>query len=205
MIKNQSHKITLLILFAMAHIPFPSCANSPSQTMAVTLEYVKGGDLQEEKNVWVRAAKDAYKDIPLDVLFGTINAERFKTLDGVLEVGFEDHPIDLNNPDKNVFCVVAKNEEVVVGVILFEPTEQKNEVYIRELAVDPAMQRKGIGRQLMGAVQTTLPTTKKIVLTTNKANMSASNFYQKIGFVRCAQIHHGFNPERWIGFEKEIK
>ena len=172
--------------------------NTLSALAEIKIEYVKSGNLEEAQVVFNRAFKEAYKDIPLDVL-------KVESLDSFLKAAFEDEPIDLNNPDKHVICAIAKNGEKIVGLITFEPTENPNEVYIRQLAVDPEMQKKGIGQQLMNTVKTSLPTTKKILLATRKVNTPACKFYKKLGFHECVQVPHGLNPARNIGFDKYEK
>jgi len=198
MIKNSLHKTIALALLIVANPTASLFAKLEQKNAPITVEFVTGGALEEEKAVFTRSFKDAYKDIPLDVL-------KVESLDAFLQAAFEDEPLDLNNPNKKVVCAVAKSEETLVGVIFFEPTERENEVYIRQMAVDPSMQRKGVGQLLMATIQTTLPTTTRLIVATRKVNKPACNFYQKIGFKQCEQVPHGLNPERYVGFEKDIR
>lgn len=186
---NTQYKNIFLSVLAFSNLLCTASAE-------VTIEFVKGGDLSEAQVVFNRAFKDAYKDVSLDVL-------KVESLDAFLQAAFEDEPLDLNNPSKKVVCAIAKEAGRTIGFITFEPTENSDEVYVRQLAVDPVVQKKGVGHKLMAAIDETFPKTKRIVLATRKVNTPACNFYKKQGFQECKQVPHGLNPERYVGFEKQ--
>ena len=196
MIKNIYAPFALVVAFSFGGSSCTSCINGQKNSI-VTIEYVTSGALEEEKKVFIRAFQAAYEGIPLAVL----NVE---SIEAFLEAAFEDEPLDLNNPNKNVSCAVAKKGEAIVGVIFFEPGLQENEVYIRQLAVEPAEQKQGIGQQLMMSIQTALPKTERLVVATRAVNVPARNFYKKIGFTECKEVPHGLNPERYVGYEKDL-
>ena len=68
MIRNRLHKIIMLALLTVANTPFTSFSNSQLNNTSITIEYIKGGTLEEEKKVFIKSFKHAYKNIPLDVL-----------------------------------------------------------------------------------------------------------------------------------------
>lgn len=133
MINNKLNKTILPMLVALANIS-TLFASVPARNTTIKIEYVKNNNLKEEKELFIRSFKDAYKDIPLDIL-ATNNLD-------FLEESFDKALMNLNNPNKKVFCAIAKNEGIVVGMIMFELTENDNEVCIGQLAVDPSAQKK---------------------------------------------------------------
>lgn len=184
----------LLVLITLANILGTGAVSNPAP---VTIAYVTGGALEDERQFFVRAFKDAYKDIPLDVL-------KVDNLEAFLLTSFDDAVMHFNKMDKKVHCAVARSEGMPVGIIMFEPTGSDGAVYIELLAVDPSVQKRGIGQQLIAVIQTTLPSTNKIILATRRVNSVACNFYKKIGFKQCEQLPHGLDLECYIGFEKEM-
>jgi len=189
---------TLLICNVAASFALEATAtNNNKQQQTITIAHLsKDDDLKEVEQLFIRTFKDAYKDIPLDVL-------KIENLDAFLKAAFEDEPEELKKP--NVFCTIAKNANSIVGVISFEPTEQQNEVYIRQLAIDPAIQKQGIGSTLVASITKQLPATTRIIVATRRVNKPAWKFYEKLGFQVCEQVPHELNPERYVGFEKELK
>ena len=187
-----------IVLVTVAFLGFATNFDAVSKkNQAVVLEWVTKGNLQAEEAVFAKSFAHAYKDIPLEVL-------KVTDMNVFLKAAFEDEYLDLNNPSKQMYCVDAKKDGEVIGFITFENTQQPNEVYIRQLAVDPSLWGQGVGTTLMSAIFEKLPDTKRIVLVTRKVNTVAQNFYKKLGFKVSEYIHEGLSPERYMGFELDL-
>lgn len=198
---NQSFKCNVIFALFWLTSPIFTEINVQSQPTKIEFLQITAEDetyLQQAEEVFIKAFSKAYKDVSLATL-------KIENLNSFLKEAFNDAIIDLKNPQKNLSCFVATKDNKVIGVIFFAPTKQVNEVYIAQLAVDPAMQRFQIGTKLMDTVIQTYPQTKKIVLTTRKINEEARAFYTKSGFTLTTQVFEGYNPERYMSFEKKIK
>lgn len=164
----------------------------------VQLDWISNGDLQQEETIFLKAFLNAYKDIPLDVL-------KVKDVTAFLQEAFNDERADFNNPEKEILWVVAKENNKAIGFATFEKTDNAGEVYIRQLAVDPAFQGGGVAKKMVMAILERLPEAKKLVVSTRKINIGACSFYKKLGFSETERPHDGLSPERYVGFEKDIQ
>jgi len=99
--------------------------------------------------------------------------------------------------------LVAVNEERVLGYIISDIRE--NEGVVISIAVDPAFQRKGIGKRLIRKTIDNL-CTEYIVLTVRVSNNKAQQFYENLGFKRFYLINNYYsNDEDAIVMGKKLK
>lgn len=92
--------------------------------------------------------------------------------------------------DPELFLVGLLNDEIVATVM---GGYEGHRGWINYLGVDPRFRRKGIGRQMMDIVQTTLRNLgcPKINLQVRTDNLEAVGFYQAIGYVQDPVISMG--------------
>ncbi len=162
---------------------------------SVMYEWINGGDLIGEEEVFINAFSEAYRDLYLDV------DNKYE----LLKNAFEDERNELNNDSKNIYCISAKKDNKVVGYASFEEGDNPYEVYIRQMAVDPSCWSRGIGRNIVFAILDKLPDTKKIVLITRSTNNIACTFYRTLGFKNSEYMHEGYDPNVYQGFEYSIE
>ena len=185
--------IVISILVGVRSRPIPA---------EVRLEVVNAtADLSQERAVFVSAFGNAYKDVPLAV-FNTA----FTSVEDVNHWLGEvfDEEVALLREGKS-FCVHALNGNDPVGVIFFERLpERPHGVYIRQTAVQPNFQRRGIGRKLVLSIReglAVLPDTESLYLIVRVVNPRAIDFYKSAGFVRSDFMYPGYDPLKYIGFE----
>ena len=121
-----------------------------SVTPSIEIKQITNSDtyfLDQAEEVFVKAFENAYKNISLETLTVT-------DLNAFLKNAFKDERTDLANSNKKLLCYIALYNNKVVGVIFFEPTEQKDEINVAQLAIDPSMQRLEIGSKcFLGSAQ----------------------------------------------------
>lgn len=82
--------------------------------------------------------------------------------------------------DKLDKIFVAQQGDKVVGCLMAKPLED-NQIKLRQMAVDPALQGKGVGRMLMQAAEE-VARNEKVHLLRLHARCSAIPFYEKLGY-----------------------
>lgn len=153
--------------------------------------------LQQLHTVFMKSFSEAYKNIPLAVL-GAVNLENF------LNEAFAQEESIIKKGDRpGYFLIIAHCNEKLTGFASFD-TEEDHCYYIRELSMHPDFQRSGIGQQLIFSVKMLDDQVRGLRLVTRRANIQARNFYKKIGFIESSYIHEGFDPAKYVGYEKKF-
>ena len=104
--------------------------------------------------------------------------------------------------EKKYFCFVAEVNNVIVGEIISDIKEVKeNEIfksriflYIEDICIDKNYTRKGIGRKLFYTVKQVAKkeNISSIELNVWSFNKNAINFYEELGFT-CKSIRYEYN------------
>lgn len=94
--------------------------------------------------------------------------------------------------------LVAKNEEGTIVGVLFGLTDYAYWLYVTDLGVDRAYEKKGIGKQLMKEAHR-LAGGKKDIAVYLIANEDAIPFYKKIGMKKADDVME-YNHIEWTGF-----
>ncbi len=158
----------------------------------VSLHLCQQEDLSACQEIFVEAFMKAYEEFSCE------------------QLGIEDKRVFLTNAFADVYddlrhgqqtLVVAKREGKIVGFAGFKPTEVPRQLYITQLAVDPACWNQGIGRQLVFSALDLYHDVSSLALIVRKINSVAQGFYLKLGFHVSEYMHAGYNPERYIGYE----
>ncbi len=111
------------------------------------------------------------------------------------------HELELVEAHPNeIHWLLALKDEKVVGISIVELFTYPD-LYVRELAVLPEYQMRGIGKALTFAPLKDLPDLRKISIVTRKINVPAITFYTVLGFTVSDFTHSGYDPNRYIGME----
>jgi ribosomal protein S18 acetylase RimI-like enzyme len=179
-----------VFLFALA-----IASLNAAQPAGVTYHQMGADDIKQAEGVYDTAFTEAYQHFTTQDL-GTTSASDCK--DNAYWFYRDCEPFEQKDP--KVHFMVAKNDGRVVGYLSFDDQGNGN-VYIREMAVEPRMWRKGIGSGLVSFIRALMPFTQKIMVVTRKINVAACLFYQKLGFKPVNGVHDGFDANYYIAYE----
>jgi [ribosomal protein S18]-alanine N-acetyltransferase len=93
--------------------------------------------------------------------------------------------------NRNVIMMVAEQDRHVLGYVVYEL--RREEIEIRNLAVDPARRREGVGERLIGKMLCKLATHRRrtLLVRVGEANLDAQLFLRFEGF-RCVEVEPGY-------------
>ena len=149
------------------------------------------------KKVGVDAFIKCYDPIPVEVLGQTSREGMIQWLD----VAFDEIYTNFLHAGERARWLTAKERGVPVGFLMIEMDHFPEEVYLAQMAVDPAYQRRGIATTMIFSLLDQLPETKKLVVITRKANEEAKALYRALGFTDSTYMHEGYSPQLYAGFE----
>lgn len=198
-VKNIRKTKLLLIVFLLSSFSFIFSGAVQRSEAPITLQWTSDSDWAREEEVFVRSFLEAYKNFSEEQLEITQGKEEW------LRSGFKEERDEFKKGDGKVFLVSAKKNSKVVGFASFNETENKGEVYIRQLAVDPKYRKQGIGKKLVFSINKKIDGIQKYVFVTRRINIDAKNFYTKLGFKECEYDHEGLDPKKYVGYELAVK
>lgn len=160
------------------------------------------GSLVEGKKVFFQAFHlqykkyDPIKDLglkPLESPSGDIEKDNYFILDKFLELSFDEETTRfqemLQNGAKSgdiseYFFQVETNDNEVVGYASMQHDEMKKKCYIHQLGVKPNHWGRGIGRQLVFALENSniCNDLSSVCVLTRRINQEGIDFYKRIGF-----------------------
>lgn len=168
----------------------------------------KSSPLLQEQLVFVEAFKHAYIGLPNNELHlpGT------KTLDTFLEEAFVEELSSFQNTDEHDVRFYSaslheeeKDNEEIAGYLSVDVSSSDKgvEIYMRQLAVKPKFQRRGIGQALIRFVIADVDDVKRITVSCRKTNEPAQNLYKSLGFVDDESCHPSLDPVLYTGMKWE--
>lgn len=189
-------RIILSLLFCVCS----SLISSPVQAWTfidrsgnqIELNWIEQLDLSQEEQVFIDAFLEAYKDFSIEQL-GISDKHTF------LKSAFQDVVEDSENG--KIFLLSAKLDGKVIGFAGFKDTDQNNEVYIAQLAIDPRFWQQGLGKELVFSIFDIKKETERLVVIPRRINEVARQFYSHLGFTVSEYMHPGYNPQKHIGYE----
>jgi len=129
--------------------------------------------------------------------------KQLKTLDAVLASAFEYEKKEFEAKEPNSYFVHAVIDKKPVGFLSFA-VQPDGLVLMRNLAVDPAYQGMGIGKQLTNTIFDIKPKVTKITLLVHRANLTAIDMYKHLGFYEIPitpQKEFKPDPKDWMELE----
>jgi ribosomal protein S18 acetylase RimI-like enzyme len=162
----------------------------------ITYVWEETPDHSTSKQVFLDAFVDCYSQIPLDVL-GQPSREAMALW---LADGFEEAYSNYQESTHSLW-ISAKAEGKVVGFLIIDVANYPEEIYLSQLAIDPAYHRKGIASSIIRALFEQFPECAKFVLITRRANEEAKGLYNSLGFVPSPYMHEGYSEDVYTGFE----
>ena len=150
----------------------------------------------ESKKVFLDAFVKCYNQIPLDVLNKPSREAMIQWLDDVFEEMYVDY-----KSSKSSLWLSAKASDKVVGFLVIDIVNHPEEIYLAQLAIDPAYQGQGIATSMIRSLFDQFSECGKFVVITRSANEEAKGLYNALGFTSSSYMHEGYNPEVYTGFE----
>ena len=166
---------------------------------SITLQWESDSDWEREEEIFVRSFLEVYKDFSEEQLGVKQDKEEW------LRSAFRKKIDAFKKGDGKIFLASVKKGDKVVGFSAFNETENKGEVNIKQLAVDPEYWRQGIGKKLIFSINKKIDGIQKYVLVTRYINIGARNFYIKLGFKECGYECEGLDPKNYVGYELEVE
>lgn len=148
------------------------------------------------KKIFLDAFVKCYRQVPLDVLQKSSNEEIVQWLDEF----FEEMYVDYKNSKSNLW-LSAKLDDQVVGFLVVDIAKHPEEIYLAQLAIDPAYQRRGIGSSMIRCLFERFSECRRFVVITRCVNEEAKSLYSALGFAPSSYMHHGYSQELYTGFE----
>lgn len=150
----------------------------------------------QSKKVFVDAFVHCYNQIPLEVL----KQPSRETMTEWLKNSFEETYKDFKS-STNKLWLSAKAEGSVVGFLVIDTSKYPEEIYLAQLAVDPAYQRQGIASTMIRSLFDQFSECRRFVVIPRCANEEAKNLYKSLGFSPSSYMHEGYSAELYTGFE----
>ncbi len=150
----------------------------------------------EFKKVYLDAFVKCYDQVPLSVLRKSSREEMGQWLADA----FEEFYVD-SKSSKNNLWLSAKADGKVVGFLVINVAKYPEEIYLAQLAIDPAYQRRGIGSSMIRGLFDQFSECDKFVVITRCANEEAKGLYNALGFTPSSYMHEGYSRELYTGFE----
>lgn len=180
------------------------------------------GSLVDGKKVFFQAFHLQYKKYnpikdlglkPLESPSGDTDKDNYLILDKFLELSFDEETTRFQEMLQNgakkgdiseYFFQVETNENEVVGYASMQHDELQKKCYIHQLGVKPTHWGKGIGRQLVFALDNFNICTdlSSVCVLTRRINQEGIDFYKRIGF---EEVTLDATDDSFLDFTKYIQ
>lgn len=155
-------------------------------------------DNEKKKLLLYNAFYEAYKDF----LPHEIDAS-YKDCTQVKQFIISTFDNEFSELDKktNILIYIAKNKknDELVGIVILE--SNLTHLYIRHMAIAPAYQRRGIGKELIRYIIKNNVDSYKILADTRKTNTKACDFYKSLGFTPLNEpVIEKLSKDKYCGF-----
>jgi ribosomal protein S18 acetylase RimI-like enzyme len=150
----------------------------------------------ESKKVFLDAFLKCYGQVPLDVLRMPSREAMVQWLDNVFEEIYVDY-----KSSKSSFWFSAKANDKMVGFLVIDSAKYPEEIYLAQLAIDPAYQGQGIAGSMVRSLFDQFPECGRFIVITRCANEEAKGLYTALGFSPSSYIREGYSQELYTGFE----
>lgn len=166
------------------------------QKNGITYVWEKKPSSFESKKVFLNAFVKCYSQIPLENLEKHSEEAMIQWLEGA----FEDIYLDYTNSTSSLW-LSAKANNKIVGFLLIDVAKHPQEIYLAQLAIDPAYQGRGIASSLIRSLFNQFAECDRFVVITRQVNEEAKGLYNSLGFLPSSYMHEGYSKEVFTGFE----
>lgn len=150
----------------------------------------------EHKKVFLDAFVKCYNQVPLVVLKQPSREAMVQWLDDAFDEIYGDY-----NNSKSSLWLSAKTNDEVVGFLVIDIANYPEEIYLAQLAIDPAYQGQGIASSMIRSLFDQFSECGRFVVITRDANEEAKGLYNSLGFSPSSYMHEGYSQEIYIGLE----
>lgn len=166
------------------------------QKNGITYAWENEPNYSESKKVFLDAFVKCYGQIPLDVLRKPSREAMTQWLDDYFEEFYVDY-----ESSKSSLWLSAKANDKIVGFLVIDIAKYPEEIYLAQLAIDPAYQKRGIASSMIRNLFDQFSECARFVLITRCANEEARGLYKTLGFTPSSYMHEGYSREFFTGFE----
>lgn len=153
--------------------------------------------LPAERALFVAAFRDVYDYLPP----ATLGLAPSQTVPAFLHAAFDDEEAAFKTARPTVRFYVARHGADLVGYL--SVTVDCNAMYLRQMAVSTAWQRRGVGRQLIEtAVREGGKDVRVVSVAVRRFNDAAKTFYTRLGFREGGGVG-ALNPDLYCGMRME--
>ena len=160
-------------------------------------------NLQQERALFKHAFATSYSKLPA----GQLILPPSTTLEQFIDSAFDEEDTAWANilksknkkPAQRFYHAETNGKnsrKSVIGYISVDVLENGKGVYIRQMAVSPSVQKRGVGRSLL---QACIKDVSFATVCYRKTNEGAKLFYGKLGFVPMTSTAHGLDENIYNG------
>lgn len=166
------------------------------QKNGITYTWENEPNYLASKKVFLDAFVKCYDQVPLDVLRKSSREEMVQWLDDAFQEMYVDY-----TASKSSLWLLAKAYDKIVGLLVIDLAKYPEEIYLAQLAIDPAYQRRGIGSSMVRSLFDQFSECGKFAVITRCANEEAKSLYSALGFSSSSYMHEGYSRDLYTGFE----
>lgn len=89
--------------------------------------------------------------------------------------------------------------ETTAGFLSVDLGDGGRDVYLRQMAVSPQWQKRGVGRKLVQFAVGDVGEVRKVTVSVRRSNEDAIRFYCSVGFGEDEHCHDGLDPDLYCG------
>lgn len=90
-------------------------------------------------------------------------------------------------------------EERTAGFLSVDMTDGERDVYLRQMAVKPEWQKRGVGRKLVEFAVEDASEVQRVTVSVRKFNEEAIRFYRSVGFAEDERCHGSLDSDLYCG------
>ncbi|MCP5504452.1 MAG: GNAT family N-acetyltransferase [Chlamydiales bacterium] len=102
---------------------------------------------------------------------------------------------------ENIHWLIAKEGTKVIGLLILDLTEFPDQVYGRQMAIDPSYFHQKVGTQMAQVAREALPEIKKFTAITRVMNGTSMKFFESLGLKKSSFMHEDYDSNKYVGFE----
>jgi ribosomal protein S18 acetylase RimI-like enzyme len=189
--------LSLILALSIATV-FADIRFSDKSGEEVLLTWNLTEDLTDEAAVFLKGFSEGYAHLTPEIL-------KVPSIEQFLENAIANEKALKAKDPEHIRWAVAKKNNTVIGLAVFELNHYPEEVYLRQLVILPEHQRKGIGSKLSLFILEAFPDIQKLCAVSRKVNERGITFLKNMGFKETEYSHEGYDPNVYQGLELSLK